>query len=77
MERFKVGDSIRFKKSGFTAKIISIGPDPETPEDTEERYFLKFSMDDEELVVGEGNKILRMSIPIEKAHRDGYIEKLN
>lgn len=77
MERLKVGDSIRFVKTGFTAKIIRIGTDPEALDDTEERYWVKFTADDEELVAGEGNQILSMSISIEKAHRDGYIEKLN
>lgn len=79
MPKFKVGDTVRFKKTGYTAKIIEIGPDPESEFDPyEDRYHFKFSPDDEELVVGEGNKILKMTIPVSTADKDGDegIEKI-
>lgn len=79
MPKFKVGDTVRFKKTGYTAKIIDIAADPDSEFDPyEERYHFKFSADDEELIVGEGNKILKMSLPVSKADEDGDegIEKI-
>ena len=62
--RFQKGDTIRFVKTGITAKIIGIGPDPSLEDDLEIRYHLKISADDQELVVGERNEILKMTIPV-------------
>jgi hypothetical protein len=73
--QFKVGDTIRFKKTGFTAKIIEIGPDPDADDPYEERYFFKFSADDEELVVGEGNQLIKMTVPVARADKEG-MEKI-
>lgn len=73
MVKFKVGDSVRFKKTGFTAKIVRIGFDERDPD--VERYFLKVSKDDEELIVGEGNELIEMSLPVNKAD-DGLLEKI-
>lgn len=74
--KFNVGDSIRFTKTGFTAKIIHIGPDQEASDPTENRYFFQINPDDVELIVGEGNEIVSMSMPVERGDKAGYIEKI-
>lgn len=75
MPKFKVGDTVRFTKTGYTAKIINIGPDPEASDEEEERYHFKISADDEELIVGEGNRIFKFSMPVSTADREG-VEKI-
>lgn len=75
MPKFKVGDSVRFTKTGFTAKVIKIGPDPEADDPNENRYFFKISADDEELVVGEGNQLFGLSMPVSRADKEG-VEKI-
>lgn len=80
MKHFSVGDSVRFTATGITGKIVYIGQNSEFYcddcssfgfEDDEERYFIKISKDDVEMVV-EGSDEAIFSFPI----TEGGVEKI-
>lgn len=67
MKRFAAGDSIRFTTTGITGKIVYIGQAVDFygfdfVDDGEERYFVKISQDDVEMVV-EGSDDAIFSFP--------------